>query len=147
MSVSADQGHGIRQYRTRDSISRSDSNSRGHGLFGLFGDDTGVKLHKVRVLIEIAKLISNFRVRVDLLECFMGLQAKELAELVEGTNVPPASLVNTQNLNGLKSLGDVPSTERAYKKKSITLLVTKQRKTYWQHPQWRWTEFPQVPRP
>lgn len=51
VSISTNEGHGIRQDRTRDSIRGGDSDTRSHGFLCLLRDDTWVKLHEVRVLI------------------------------------------------------------------------------------------------
>lgn len=111
--VTTNKGHGIGQDRTRDGVGRGNADTRNHGLLGLFGDDTGVELDKVGVLIQMTKRVGNIGVAVDLLERLVSLQPEELTELVEGANVPATSLVDTQDLDGSQSLGNVASTERA----------------------------------
>lgn len=115
VSVSSDKSHGVGQDSTRDGVSWRNTDTRSHGRLRLLRDNTRVKLDEVRMLIQIPEFIGNLRIRVNFLERLVGLQTKELAELVQGANVPPTSLVDTQNLNGLKSLRDVPGAERTYK--------------------------------
>jgi hypothetical protein len=65
------------------------------------------------VLIQVPKSVSNVRVGVDFLEGLIRLQVEELAELVQGANVPLTGLVDTQDFHGLESLRDMTGTEGA----------------------------------
>jgi hypothetical protein len=48
----------------------------------LFCYNARVQLNEIRMLVEMTKLISNVRVRIDFLESVIGLQIKEFAQLV-----------------------------------------------------------------
>lgn len=62
----------------------------------------------------MTKLISDFRIGVDLLEGLVWLEIKELAELIQRPNLPFTGLLDTQNLDGSKRLRDVTGTKRTY---------------------------------
>lgn len=113
-SISTNKGHCIGQNGTRDSVGRSNTDTWHHGILGFLGHNTGIELNVVRVLIEMTKLISDFRIGVDLLEGLVWLEIKELAELIQRPNLPFTGLLDTQNLDGSKRLRDVTGTKRTY---------------------------------
>lgn len=58
-SVPTDEGDGVGQNRTADGVARADAHPGRHGFFGIFGDETGVHLDKVRVFVQMSELIRH----------------------------------------------------------------------------------------
>jgi len=98
--VTADEDHCIREHDTRDSIGRGDAHARHHGFLALLGDNAGIQLDEVRVVVQTAEGIGDARVRVDVLECLVRLEAEVPAELIKAGNIPFSALYDTQYLNG-----------------------------------------------
>jgi hypothetical protein len=110
-SVGTDKSHSIGQDGTRNSVGRSDSNTRNHRLLVVLSNDTRVELDKVRVVVELAESVGNNGVGVDALEGLVLLESKELTELVKGSNLPLTSLLDSKNLNKTHDVGNVTSSE------------------------------------
>ena len=112
-TVTTDKGHGVGQDRTRDGVGRGNADTGNHGFLGLFRDDTRVQLDKVGVLVQVAQSVGNGRVAVNLFKCFVALQAEELPELIERTDIPTTRLHDTQDLNRPQGLGTIARTDGA----------------------------------
>lgn len=81
-SISPDKANSVGKDCSASSIGNPDTRSRIHTCFDVLDEQPRVKLYHVWGVIQLPKYICNLRVRVDLLELGVLLQAKVSSELV-----------------------------------------------------------------
>lgn len=88
-----------------------DANPWGHRLLSFLRYQAGIQLDEIWMLVHMAKRFGNARVGIDVFKLLIRLQSEMLPELVKTSNVPLATLDDTQDLDRLHGLRHIATTE------------------------------------
>lgn len=86
--VATDKDHSIRENGLGNGKCRRNSDSGHHGSLCFLCNQTWIEFDKIRMVVQMAQLISDLGITVDLFESLVRLEAKELAELVQRGQPP-----------------------------------------------------------